>query len=271
MADSIEWMTADSDRVVVGKVAKVETRPEATTGNPIWFYATIAVSQTLKGPVDKTVDIVVRNPFGDSPAKWKQDNREVLLFLVKSRTRAARDGDHKSQYDDAPFALRYGRHGSDAYLLDGSAKAYTVMFDSISKKTDLIAAVKRAASSTATKALQLDVPLDSRAGRSLWGGSAVFLYVPIDAALETLAIGWIGDGEGAVRDRGVRALAHFKSAANISRLEGMLHDTATHDVTEGNKPTVRRFYVRKRAHETLVAWGVPHTTPPIEMPVPKPP
>jgi hypothetical protein len=281
MAESIEWLTADSDRVVVGKVAKLDTRTETAAGSTtIWFYTTIAVSQTLKGAPARTVDLVVRHVFGDNhPGHWKQKGREVLLFLVPSRVRATQDGDHKAQYDDAPFALRAGRQGNDAYALDGSARTYTRTFAVLSKREPLLAAVKAAASSKATRSLAIEVPLDSAAGRALWGGSSVLLDVPIDAALEQLAIRWIGAPQGHVRDRGVEALAHFRSPANIQRLESLLQDSATHDVIEGGRPPVRRYFVRKRAHDTLVAWGVPHTTPPmaappgessIDTPVPKP-
>ncbi len=267
MADSIEWTTADSDRVVIGKVAKLETR---TDGATIWFLATIAVTETLKGPPARTVDIVVRNTFGDNhPGNWK--NQEVLLFLIASDKRAKRDGDHTPAplYAKAPFALRHGQWGNDAYRI-GTDPAYTIDHTVIRKRADLISRVRGAAASKATEAFQIDLPLDSPAGRALYGGSAVFLYVPVDAALEAKAIQWIAASDAQLREQGARALAHFKSAANIARLEKLLLDRATHDVTEGNKPTVRRFFVRKRAHEVLRAWGHPHTTPPIDTPVPNP-
>ena len=66
------------------------------------------------------------------------------------------------------------------------------------------------------------------------------------------------------RGQGVEALAHFPSKTNISRLENLLADTATQDITEGAKPMVRRFFVRKKAHDVLTPCGPPHTTPPID-------
>ncbi len=41
MADSIEWVTADSDRVVVGKVAKVVQRK---AGSVTWHVVTISAA-----------------------------------------------------------------------------------------------------------------------------------------------------------------------------------------------------------------------------------
>ncbi len=220
---------------------------------------------------------MVRHLSGDSPAKWQADRSELLLFLVASKRRAIRDGECRegeactSEYTTAPLAIRAGRWGDgDAYKLDGSARAYTITHDVISKRADLIARVRATAGSKATQAFQIDLPLDSPAGKALYGGSAVFLYVPIDAALEQAAIKWLSSTDASERDRGVQALAHFQSAANTARLEKLLLDPATHDVSEGNKPTVRRYFVRKRAHEVLRAWGVPHTTPAIEMAVPRP-
>ena len=275
MADSIEWTTADSDLVVVARVARLTERKGP--GQTTWFRVTFAVSETLKGPAAKTVDVMVRHLTGDSPAKWKAGNTELLLFLVHGKRRAIRDGECRegeacsSEYTTAPLAIRGGRWGEgDAYKLDGSARGYTITHDVISKRADLIAKVRATAGSKATQAFQLDLPLNSPAGRALWGGSAVFLYVPIDAALEQYAIKWLSSTSADERDRGVEVLAHFKSTPNIARLENMLGDVGTHDVTlERDKP-VRRFFVRKRAHEVLRAWGVPHTTPPIDTVAPRP-
>ena len=269
MADSIEWMTADSDRVVVARVATLtETKG---LGQVVWAKVTFAISETLKGPNAKQVDVMVRHLTGDPPAKWKADNRELLLFLVDAKRRAIRDGECRegasctSAYTRAPFALRGGRWGEgDALKLDGSAQAFTITHDVIGKRAELIAKAKATAASKATQAFQLDLPLDSPAGRALYGGSVVFLYVPIDAALEQAAITWIASTDARTRAQGIEALAHFQSRANTERLEKLLLDPATHDLTEGDRPTVRRFFVRKRAHDVLRAWGVPHTTPPID-------
>jgi hypothetical protein len=66
----------------------------------------------------------------------------------------------------------------------------------------------------------------------------------------------------------VIALAHFKSPTNIKRLQALLADPATYDTSERGKPMIRRFYIRKRAHETLTKWGVPHTMPVIDRQIP---
>lgn len=259
-------MTADSDRVVVGRVATVTTTKGP--GQAVWSNVTFAITDALKGPVTKTLNIMVR---GDAPAAWKTANRERMRFLVTANRRAIRDTECRegasctSEYLRTPFALRTGRWGDgDVLKLDGSAQAFTISHDVIGKRAELIAKVKATAGSTATAAFQLDLPLDSPAGKALYGGSAVFLYVPIDAALEQQAIQWLASTDARRRDQGVEALAHFRSKANIERLEKRLLDPATHDITDGTKPAVRRYFVRKRAHDVLRAWGVPHTTPPIE-------
>lgn len=265
MADSIEWTTADSDRVVLGKVAKVDSRTDPAG---TWYVATLTVAETLKGPAARTIEIVVRGGSGDNhPATWKRTGEDVLLFLVASPRRAAQDGgtDAPTRYRVAPFALHHGRQGDDAYRVDHGAVAYALDHAVLRTRAELVAKVRAAAGSRATSAFQLDLPLDSPAGRALYGGSAVFLYVPIDATLEAIAIGWLGSTEPRTREQGVTALAHFRSPANARRLEALLADPATHDVTEGDRPTVRRYFVRKRAHEVLRGWGVPHATPPIDV------
>jgi len=275
-ADSIEWATADSDRVVVGRVATVTE--QKGPGRVTWYQVTFAVSETLKGPIIKSVDVSIRQISGPTPVAWKTANAELMLFLVDGKRCVVRDGEcHAGAACTTAygsFALRSGRWGeSDAYKLDGSAQAFTMEHAVLRERADLIAAVRGAAKSKANAAFQIDLPLGSPAGKVLYGGSTVFLYVPIDARLEQSAIQWLGSSNAEERDQGIQALAYFKSPANQARIEQQLPDPATHDVTEGEgtQPTVRRFFVRKRAHEVLRAWGVPHPTPPLETPLPKRP
>jgi hypothetical protein len=262
MADSIEWATADSKLVVVGKVATLTRRPGP--GQVIWFRARVAVAETLKGPPTKSADVVIRF-VGTTPPAWLSDNSDVVLFLVDGKRRQTADGNEQgNDYDKAPYAIRNGRWGDSDVIVIGKGRGYDMKFQVLAKRDEILAAVRGAAKSTATKALQIDLPSSSPAYKALWGGSSVWMYLPIDASLEQLAISWIGSADGGDRDRGVIALAQFQSDANVARLQKLLSDPATHDVSENGGPTVRRFFVRKRAHDVLSKWGVAHTTPPID-------
>lgn len=260
MADSIEWITVDSDLVVRGKVTAVTKRKGP--GDVVWYDATVTVAETLKGAKRRTVKLAVRHLYGATPADWRAKKREMLLFLVDSKRRVADDKD----YAKAPFALR--PHDGAALVLDGPSpdRAYSSSFDVLDKRDTILDAARAAATSTATTSHRLDVPYGAPAYRALWSGSAVWMTVPVDARLEQLALGWVAATDMSTREEGVAALAHFRTPANIAVVEKLLADPDFAVVTESGKKPVRRFVVRARAHQVLEAWGVQHATPVIDTP-----
>lgn len=260
MADSIEWITADSDLVVRGKVTAVSKR--RGPGDVVWFDVTFGVAETLKGAPRRSVKLAVRHLHGATPADWRAKKRELLLFLVDSARRTADDRD----YAKAPFALR-PRDGAAMILGPGGTdRAFTAAFDVLDTRDPILAAVRVAATSTATKSHRLDVPFDAPAFSALYSGSAVWMTVPVDARLEQLALGWVTSKDMGTREEGVGALAHFRTPANIAVVERLLADPDFAIATESGKKPVRRFLVRARAHKVLDAWGVQHATPTIDVP-----
>jgi hypothetical protein len=232
MADSVEWQTIDADLVVRGFVA-ARTKTDVT----------VQITETLKGGAKKT--IVVRSPL---PVKDKAD---LVLFLDK-------DGDG--------FVPRES-HGDDHSVLElGTHRAYTADFEVLTKPTDVLAAVRRAARSQGTTSIQLGVPWDTPAMKAMYSGSTVFLVVPIDTATEQQAIALLASQDQQRRTTGVQILARFRSPANITRMRGLLADATWVDVQESGKPKVRRYVIRKLAHEALASWQVAHTAPVLEEP-----
>ncbi len=262
MADSIEWVTADSDLVVRGKVTAVSTR--RGPGDVVWYDLTFGVAETVKGSPRRSVKFAVRYLSGPTPAAWKAKKQELLLFLVRSSRRVGDDKD----YAKAPFALR--PHDGAALALDGvsAGPAYSTSFAVLSKRDDILAAARAASTSTATKAHRLDLPYDSPAFQSLYSGSSVWMYVPVDAQLERLALGWVAAKDLGTREEGVAALGHFRTPANIAIVEKLLADPEFAVVTESGKKPVRHFLVRARAHQVLQAWGVVHKAPVLDEPNP---
>lgn len=262
MADSIEWITVDSDLVVRGKVTAVTKRKGP--GDVVWYDATVTVAETLKGPKLRTVKIAVRHLYGATPAEWRAKKSEMLLFLVDSKRRVADDKD----YAKAPYALR--PHDGAALVLSGPTpdRAYSSSFDVLDTRDTILAAARAGATSTATRSHRLDVPFDAPAFHALYGGSAVWMTVPVDARLETLALGWVTATDMSTREEGVGALAHFRTPSNIAVVETLLDDPDFAVVTESGKKPVRRFLVRAAAHKTLDAWGVQHATPVVDTPNP---
>jgi hypothetical protein len=260
MADSIEWVAADSDLVVRGKVTAVAKRKGP--GDVVWYDVTVGVAETLKGAPRRSVTFAVRHLYGATPAEWKAKRRELLLFLVDSKRRLGDDKD----YARAPFALR--PHDGAALALDGAApdRAYSSSFAVLDRRADILAAARAGATSTAPRSHRLDVPYDAPAFQALWGGSAVWMTVPVDARLEQLALRWVTAKDLSTREEGVAALAHFRTPASIAVVERLLGDPDFAVVQESGKKPVKRFLVRKRAHEVLDAWGVRHATPIIDAP-----
>jgi hypothetical protein len=237
MADSIEWQVADSQVVVRGVVT-------AVAGSD----ATLQIAETLKGDVKGTLHVSIPNAGKKELEHWRTAKTDLLVFLVGGKLRASHFN------SENPFVL-------------GTSKAYTADFQVLTKDSDVLAAVRTAAHSTATKSHRVDVPWDTPAMKALYSGSVVWMNVPVDAALEQLAIRWLADP--ATRKEGALALANFRSPANIERMQNLLADPDFSVVTATGKPKMKRYQVRVAADAALTAWHVPHTTPTLEEPAPK--
>jgi hypothetical protein len=272
MADTLEWTTADADAVVTGTIVGVDPR---TIAGVTWYVATVQIGETIKGAIKgDRLTVAMRADPGATPVAWQQRRAELLLFLVKAARRASHDRCAAAcGYDRAPWALRAGSNDDGVYDLGLKSPdmAYTTAFTAIHARADLLAVARAAASSTATRARHIDAPADSDAFHALYGGSAVWLYVPVDAALEQRALAWIASPELALRVQGAETLADFRSAATIRRLVALLADPGTATVSESGQPEVRRYLVRKVAHELLTAWGHRHAAPIIDEPTRSPP
>lgn len=258
MADSVEWQTIDSEVVVRGFVTAVATTKRHGVE---WSDATVQITETIKGGVKQIVHVGIRGDAAKVDA-WRAAKTDLLLFLVDGKSLLADDRD----FGRYPFALRPPNGSTSNPLELGMSKAYTTAFDVLVEGPHVLAAVRTAARSTATTSLRLDVPWDTPAMKALWGGSAVWLTVPVDAALEKLAIQWLGTRER--RTEGARALASFKSDANIARMKKLLVDpefvVETRDAP-GARPQ-KHYTIRAIADDALTAWGVAHTKPTIDEP-----
>lgn len=257
-ADSVEWQTVDSEVVVRGFVTSVATTKRHDVE---WSDATIQITETIKGGVKQLVHVGIR---GDAAkvAAWRTNKTDLLLFLVAGKSRVVDDKD----FGRYPFVLRPQNGSTNNPLELGTSKAYTTSCDVLTKNTDVLAAARIAARSTATTSLRIDVPWDTPAMKALYGGSAVWLTVPVDAALEKLAIQWLGTRDR--RETAARALASFKSDANIARMKTLLADpefvVETRDAP-GARP-VKHYVIRQIADSALTAWGVAHATPTLDVP-----
>lgn len=261
MVDSIEWATADAKLVVRGRVASVQTRDD---GDGALVYAvTLKIAETIKGTARGSVQIGFVASRDYTPPLLQFPKAEVLVFLVDGKRRV---GDDK-RYAAIALAPRRSTDGLTSVIpLDG-APAYSAAYDVLEAGADVLAATRAAARSPATESFRVDVPADSAAFKRLYGGSAVWMYVPVDAALERRAVDWIAAHDLATRAQGAAALAHFRSPANVARLDKLLADPEF-AVVSGDGRSTRRYLVRAKAHEVLAGWHVKHATPVLETPAP---
>jgi hypothetical protein len=260
MADSIEWMTADAELVVRGKIQTFTPHLTAVAGSSPRTYRssvdlTIAVAEGIRGADGLGASLPLALPDRPYlPAAFEKGEVELLFFLeLDERT---------GRYEP--------RRGEWVVAIDGATvtPVYTAGFLALRTRKDILAAVHAAATSKATTSHRLDVPWGTPAAEALYAGSAVWMTVPVDAALETLAIGWIAQKDLGTREEGARALLHFHTDANVRRLRALLADPDFATVTETGKPTLRRYLVRKAADEVLTVWGVAHPRPVVDEPLP---
>jgi hypothetical protein len=254
VVDSIEWMTVDSDVVVRGTVTAAFKRPGGADG---WYDATVKVGEALKGNAAVEIHVGIG---GYLPVdRWRASRADLVLFL-----NATKNPTESKAIDSLPFQLRNSRHSEPAIEL-GTAKAYTSAFAVLSTPAEITGAIRASRAAVAVNAHRLDVTPDSDAYKVLWGGSAVWMWVPVDAGLERRAIAWLADKSSWRRLEGLGALANFRSDANIARVKPLLADPETANVGDG-ATMHRRFLVRAKAHEVLTSWGVTHATPVLDQP-----
>ena len=265
--ESLEWIVADSDLIVRGRITDVQTKKAG--GQVVWETATVQVEETIKGPKSNLATFAVRHfGSGEAPSVWKQENVELLLFLVGSKRYVPDD----RLYELTDLALRK-RWGIPSFvrLNDKPKKGlFTINFKVLKKRDDILHAVRKATNALKKlpkpKEHQVDVPFSSPVFQTLWGGSSVYLVVPVDRRLEQVAHGLIKSDDVLSRVQGVRALEPFKSDDNIRLLKSLLGDTAFWITSDGDGKNRRRILaVRKAAYEILRGWKVDVEQPEIEM------
>ncbi len=99
--DTLEWMVVDSDVIVRATITDGRREPDGP--HAVWETVTAKVDETLKGTHRPEVKFVIRPyPASKEPARWKEQKRSVLLFLVDSKGAEKRD----PKYAEQDLALR---------------------------------------------------------------------------------------------------------------------------------------------------------------------
>jgi hypothetical protein len=202
--ECIEWAIADSERVIVGKITKIERVGEHE-------LVTVEVSKTIRGKHQEKVQFVVRGPAGNAQG-WMKAKVPMLFCLVK------RDQiKEKKKLPEHDLFLRYSTDAFSAVFLGKTdQRAMDVFTRDFGELTDPPAIIKHVESYVKTipadwkkKHVIVNLPFDAPAHKKLYGGSAVYFTLPADAKLETDGRRWCKSENPDERSRGVRALAAF--------------------------------------------------------------
>jgi hypothetical protein len=281
--ESIEWVLATSERVVVGKAVSVDSI-KGLHGKA--FQAvTIAISRTLKGKAAERETFVLPGDIARSYAlQWIEDGGERLFFLNRNEPEEI-----PIPADKPAWALRTSGRIPSAVLLGKSnenrretMRVFTCDFDMLTDKDAILnfveKTVKAMPKNVTPKSYTLETPGESAASIELSGGSAVLLVVPMDAKLETRGQEWCkskaaderqpwSKSEAAnERYKGALILRNFKSDRNITILKSLLDDPANTEAWKYSggpeKPGLQlvyrktAYYVRQAAYTSLNKLGV---------------
>lgn len=281
-AECIEWITADSERVLVGKVVKVETAKGED--NKDYEVATVAVSQTLKGKHETKATFLLQNHEEPVAAEWMEDAVPMLFFLVRSDRLDKKSG-LATRFD---WVLREDVSYPSAVLVGKSKRDWTYTMHvfgrelSVVTKSDaIVKRVERAATAFSRRPNHhaVGVPKKNEIYKQFVEPSAVYLVVPVDEELEPFGRNWCRSAWPFERKEGIKILRRFKSERNIQILKSLLNDHYSDLATRYRLviglhvlavPHRHRVYaVRRLAYETLRDLGVPVEKPVLEEPLGK--
>jgi hypothetical protein len=268
--ESIEWVIADSERVVLGKVVKVEN----VRGHEV---VTVATSKTFRGKREAEVTFVVPESGGEVAADWLKRGVPLVLCLVP---RARYKGNTLLDYD---WVIRHGHGERSVIALDrddprNTTAVVTRDFHVLKDPDAIRKHIERYAQSIPPdwkkKSLALHVPSETPAFKHLWRRSNVILTVPADAGTEALGRTWCQDKDVYMRALGAHVLGEFKNEANVRTLKALLRDSGS-DVVSGSqsfpkyvlRTEDRVFPARAAAYHALREMGVEAERPVTEIPL----
>ena len=192
VGSSLEWLTCESDAVVVGRITKIVT----TRGPGSVFYddCTVAVEEIIKGKVvDRMVVFCFRSLAKESAARsWMKSEQPLLLFLSKSR-------DHGPEKRLETMLVPASREAPLSVIDLAAPGKYIIdrRFNVLSEKPAILETCRTTVQrvneflkkssvdpQAKVKDVRLEVPTGSSAWRSLYAGSASYLKVPAFMTLD---------------------------------------------------------------------------------------
>jgi hypothetical protein len=186
VGNSLEWLTCESDVVVVGRIEQVVTT--RGPGSVLYDDCTVVVEEVIKGKFDKGRVVFCLRDLSTEPRAraWMKSEQPLLLFLSRSR-------------DPGPEKRLEGMlvpttHEFPLSVIDLAAPGKYVIdrrFEVLSDRTVILETCRKTvrlleehwkkngiAPGTKVETAYLEVPIDSKAWKSLYAGSACSLKVP---------------------------------------------------------------------------------------------
>ncbi len=200
-AESLEWLTVDSDLIVRGVVTEVKktmVHIEEFPNLPM-EEVVVQINEVLKGSYHNPSISFIRfnywNPTEESAEQWKEAKSEFLFFLSQGKLSPHMEPVHvdltkqwviRSDYPDGPIDLTnpkrfaYQIVSEDMTSPDNGERILQIVRNQLhhtKKITNQFAEVKNF-SQIPQGAKILEAPEDSEAYKNLYGGSSVEVIVP---------------------------------------------------------------------------------------------
>ena len=200
-ADSIEWRVADADAIIRASVTRVDV--ENGANGQFIEKATLKVNETLKGTGPEHLKHSVRlftaggwEKF-DRPSRWKQGAVELLVFIKNGKIKSLLRLDGKKS------------HGQ-------GYRAFTLDMKVCKTKNSILAAVYSALEFGENEKPIGGITIEAGGAvlSELYGGSVVFLAVPLDSRIESAAKRWSSSNDGFLKEQVPRILEAIEKAKN---------------------------------------------------------
>lgn len=207
-ADSLEWVVADSEVIVRGVLKEVRSE------NGLWGEAVIGVEETLKGKHQDEWRKAAR--IEGWPAQVDKKRPTVLAFLKGGEVTQILLLDQSAIEPESKRLIHTWNFWRGAVNMEGR-----ILWSAGDKLHAVREAVEFGADLPPPKAAAIDlmgeVPGSRGDGefRYLYGGSAVFVRVPLDARLEQIARSWVSNEQPYEfwREQGTALLKRLREAS----------------------------------------------------------
>ena len=232
------------------------------------YTITVQVDEIIKGKAEQTIEVAQETMLGDRRfGEWAEQHNSFLWFFGDNEW--SNLGGSNPQWS----TIRLGEAVPAEAGWSKDHPAYLMDFAEVTRPEEILVLTRKFAKRFGKKTVKFHTvstlllpPTSIRSNTPLWTS----LIVPVQPALEEFAREAIRSDDLLRRVEGIKALRHFKSAANIKLLMPFLNDPAFQDWRTEHVvwKTKRSYYSRQAAYDVLQEWGVSTAKPLIQEALP---